>query len=80
MSDLLGGQEMAKAIWKKTQKEIDAGSMGPPQTWDEIDELFKGRLPSGPKLWIRARGRWLRAAKVSSDRRPYRGWQQPSGT
>eukprot|EP00434_Breviolum_minutum_P003086 symbB.v1.2.002716.t1/scaffold148.1/size298184/5 len=52
MSDLLGGQEMAKAIWKKTQKEIDAGSMGPPQTWDEIDELFKGDFQVVPSFGL----------------------------
>lgn len=51
MSDL-GGQEMAKAIWKKTQKEIDAGSMGPPQTWDEIDELFKGDFQVVPSFGL----------------------------
>lgn len=48
----LGGQEMAAAIWKKTQKEIDVGSMGPPMTWDEVDERFKADFQVVPSFGL----------------------------
>lgn len=43
---------MAAAIWKKTQKEIDAGSMGPPMTWEEVDDHFKGDFQVVPSFGL----------------------------
>ena len=38
----LGGEQMARAIWEKAQKEISEGSMGRPMTLEEAEEKLGG--------------------------------------
>ena len=37
-----GGQELSEAIFSKTEKEVQKGTMGPPMTWDEVHEKYQG--------------------------------------
>ena len=47
-----GGEAMMRAIWDKTLKEISSGSMGPPKTWDEIDQEYQGDFQVVPSFGL----------------------------
>ena len=59
-----GSPQLAQAIWEKTQKEVQAGTMGPAMTLEEAQSLYPGRIQVTPKLWPGAGDRRERCPQV----------------
>ena len=47
-----GSPDLAQAIWEKTNKEIEAGTMGPALTLDEARRLYSGTLQVTPSFGL----------------------------
>ena len=47
-----GSPQLATAIWEKTMKEVKKGTMGPPQTWEQIEEKFGSDFQVTPSFGL----------------------------
>lgn len=47
-----GSPDLAQAIWEKTKKEIEAGTMGPALTLEEARRLYSGTLQVTPSFGL----------------------------
>lgn len=47
-----GSQELAEAIHAKTGKEVAKQTMGPPMSWEQIDEMFQGDFQVVPSFGL----------------------------
>ena len=47
-----GSPQLAQAIWEKTQKEVQAGTMGPAMTLEEAQSLYPGRIQVTPSFGL----------------------------
>ena len=49
----IGGREMAEVIWKKTQEEVQSGTMGPPLTEEQASSRYGEKFNLIPSFGLR---------------------------